>query len=66
MHDQRPQPGVCRFCGCTDVLPCFNLSTQRACAWLEGTDRTVCDSPLCVEQWEAFIDGAAAHPTRLT
>jgi hypothetical protein len=46
--------GVCRVCGCTDVMPCTILSWDDPsqvvqCAWLDEA-HTLCSNPACVAE----------------
>jgi hypothetical protein len=43
-------PGVCRYCKCTEEMPCM-LSSGDTCGWEHGTDRTVCTAPHCISNY---------------
>ena len=43
------QPGVCRYCRCTESSPC-TTETGDPCAWFDR-DRTVCTYSRCVGQY---------------
>lgn len=57
MKTKKPKPkrGVCKFCGCTEVKPCYfrvSNSEVRLCSWLNKA-KTVCSAPLCVARYQA-------------
>ena len=43
--------GVCRVCGCTDVLPCEvevnDVNPSGVCQWMDEA-HTLCSNPRCV------------------
>lgn len=42
-------PGICRFCGCTEAMPCtVQLEPPAYCAWWDP-EQTVCSSPQCID-----------------
>jgi hypothetical protein len=49
----RPQPGRCRICGCTEDRACTSVTAVpgmlglRNCAWADDT-QTLCDNPACI------------------
>lgn len=65
MNSLAAEPGVCRFCKCSDINPCYSIDTGETCAWLEDTNDTVCTSAPCVAQWNALLTGANDLPQRL-
>lgn len=52
-------PGVCRYCGCTEANACM-LCTGDPCSWYDK-DRTACNAPGCIRQYEADRRAAAAE-----
>jgi hypothetical protein len=52
-HELNARPrvaGVCRFCGCTEFVPCiiYSFEISRPCAWADRSE-TVCDEPACIQ-----------------
>lgn len=43
----RGTPGICRFCGCTETDPCFDLLNNTTCGW-DDSGRTVCT--ICADE----------------
>lgn len=48
------EEGRCRVCGCTETTACSyrpvdNRAMTIPCAWVGGSDKTLCDNPECVE-----------------
>jgi len=43
--------GVCRVCGCTDVMPCEvepnDINPSGTCQWMDDA-HTLCSNPRCV------------------
>jgi hypothetical protein len=56
------EPGVCRYCRCTNETPCM-LSTAEPCAWLDA-ERTVCNAPGCVRQYHVDLGKKASTQFR--
>jgi hypothetical protein len=50
------QPGVCRFCRCTDDKPC-RLLNGDACCWMTK-ERIACSNPDCVMAEERRVKAA--------
>ena len=48
------QPGVCRYCRCTEDRACRipPYGSDDTCAWMPDTMRTVCSNPQCIRAWE--------------
>lgn len=61
--------GVCRVCGCTDVLPCVvevnDFHPEGLCAWLDEA-HTLCSNPRCVAEVPvgALLDICFPRPPR--
>jgi hypothetical protein len=53
------QPGVCRYCHCTEDNAC-RIPGGDACSWFVA-DRTVCNKPSCITAWFAYQRRAAAQ-----
>ena len=47
----KPKPGTCRFCGCTETTPC-NVGVEGACAWVDKP-HTVCSNSKCLRRFNA-------------
>jgi ParB/RepB/Spo0J family partition protein len=47
-----PEPGECRFCGCTEDDAC-----EGGCSWVDAK-QTVCSNPDCIAQWKFEADNA--------
>lgn len=59
LKQNRPvTPGVCRYCGCTEVDPCTVIvqpgpefpPAPVTCAWMDR-DETVCSNKRCIDHW---------------
>ncbi|HVJ09301.1 MAG TPA: ParB/RepB/Spo0J family partition protein [Acidisarcina sp.] len=58
------EAGVCRYCDCTEENACGACEVDGApCSWANA-ERTVCNRPGCVEQWNADRGVTAWRPTR--
>lgn len=44
------QPGVCRYCKCTELNACRTPPSGEPCCWADER-RTVCSNPSCLAQW---------------
>lgn len=50
--------GICRFCGCTEQIPCvLQLEPLETCGWAERS-QTVCNADACLEKYEAELCSA--------
>lgn len=50
---EKPRPGVCRICGCTELKAC-DLGLE-ACSWV-NKERTLCSNPACLEATEKVFN----------
>jgi len=57
MNARNHDPGVCRYCRCTEGNAC-RLPDGDGCAWFDA-GRTLCNSPVCLNQY--FVDDMNAR-----
>ncbi len=45
-----PQPGRCKYCGCTEASPCTDrrYGEETVCTWRNGSNHTVCTGSQCL------------------
>lgn len=56
------QPGVCRYCGCTEDNACRTPPSGEPCCWVED-DRTVCSGWNCQRKYRADQRPSVARKT---
>ena len=43
-------PGICRFCGCTESMPCtVQFNPPAYCSWFDAPQNTVCSAAACID-----------------